>query len=313
MAVRSRGVTLAMNEKDGFYREILHQLHDGVYFVDCDRRITFWNLGAERLTGYTAAEVVGKSCADNLLMHVDEHGRELCKAGCPVSQTLRDGQRREADVFLHHKEGHRVPVNVRVAPFQDDDGAVIGAVEVFNDNSAKTAATREKLRLEKLALLDSLTQVGNRRHAERQLDIASNEVDRYQAAVGALFIDVDRFKGVNDAYGHAAGDVVLKTVARTLTGSVRSYDTVCRWGGDEFLCIVRHVGRDELLTVAENARNLIERSFSDFEGGLLAVTVSVGAAMARPGEPWPTLVQRADALMYASKQNGGNRVTVETP
>jgi PAS domain S-box-containing protein len=119
-----------------FYATLLDNLYDGVYFVDRERRITFWNKAAERITGFTKAEVVGKRCADNLLRHVDNRGNSLCEGACPLSYTLNDSQPRSASVFLHHKDGHRLPVAIRVAPITDHQQKIVGAVEIFRDNSA---------------------------------------------------------------------------------------------------------------------------------------------------------------------------------
>ena len=95
---------------------LLDSLFDGVYFVDKERRIQYWSQGAKHLTGYSASEAVGRYCFDNFLVHVDECGCALCLTGCPLASTIADGDRREADVYLRHKLGHRVPVTVRVAP-----------------------------------------------------------------------------------------------------------------------------------------------------------------------------------------------------
>ncbi|MDD2542618.1 MAG: PAS domain-containing protein, partial [Desulfuromonadaceae bacterium] len=95
-----------------FYKELLDSLADGVYFVDRDRRITYWNKTAERLSGFSAQEVIGTDCAENILRHIDELGNELCLKGCPLTATLEDGKMRDADMFMHHKYGHRVPVAI---------------------------------------------------------------------------------------------------------------------------------------------------------------------------------------------------------
>jgi len=116
-----------------FHEKLLDSLYDGVYFVDQDRRITYWNHGAETLTGYTASDAVGRQCFDNFLEHVDEGGCALCVNDCPLAATIGDGQRREAEVYLRHKAGHRIPVSVRVAPLRDTEGLVVGAVEIFTD------------------------------------------------------------------------------------------------------------------------------------------------------------------------------------
>src|SRR5512138_459514 len=104
-----------MEFKGDYFKVLLDNLYDGVYFVDRDRRITFWNKGAERLTGFSKQEADGRSCHDNFLTHIDENGRHLCLSGCPLAETIQDGRQRECDLFLHHKDGHRLPVSIRVS------------------------------------------------------------------------------------------------------------------------------------------------------------------------------------------------------
>ena len=104
-----------------FYQGLLDQISDGVYFVTLDRRITYWNGGAERITGYAADEVLGRSCSEGILRHVDDAGRQLCLDGCPLAAVMKDGKPREAHVYLHHKDGHRVPVTVRGQALRNPD------------------------------------------------------------------------------------------------------------------------------------------------------------------------------------------------
>ena len=122
------------NTDTDIHRRILDEIQDGVYFLDTDRRITYWNRGAERITGFKSDEVLGRCCSDNILMHVDHAGLQLCKGHCPAARTIADGSFQEDEVFLHHKQGHRVPVRVRTSPVRDEAGGIIGAVEIFNDN-----------------------------------------------------------------------------------------------------------------------------------------------------------------------------------
>ena len=115
-----------------FYQDLLDQVSDGVYFVTLDRRITYWNGGAERITGYSADEVQGHSCAEGILRHVNGAGRQLCVQGCPLRAVMKDGKPREAHVYLHHKDGQRIPVTVRGQALRDADGEIVGSVEVFS-------------------------------------------------------------------------------------------------------------------------------------------------------------------------------------
>jgi len=298
-------------KKSDFYKSLIDDMHDGVYFTDLDRRITYWNKGAERLTGYKRAEVLGRRCSDNLLEHVDQHGVNLCNGLCPLAMTLLDGKPRQAEVYLKHSRGHRIPVSVRVSPVQDPEGKTVGAVEIFNDISVKVRLEEQIRSLEKMALIDALTNLGNRRYLEITLRSKLNELKRYGLPFGVLFLDVDRFKAVNDHYGHDVGDEVLKMVAQTISNALRPFDHAGRWGGEEFLAIVSNVDMRGLEAIADRLRLLVQNSSIKAGGNTIRVTVSIGAAYAVKEDTPESIPKRADALMYQSKLAGRNRVTVE--
>lgn len=218
-----------------FYKNLLDNIYDGVYFVDINRQIVYWNRSAENLTGYRSPEMVGRYCWDNILMHVNNEGISLCKGFCPLVRAMAEQRMLEQEVFLRHKDGHRVPVLVRASPVRDSNGQVIGAVEIFSDNSPKITLIQRIEEIQKMALLDPLTQLGNRAYADNHLHARLDEMYRYNGSFGVLFIDIDHFKEVNDSYGHEVGDKVLKMVARTLRNSVRASDIVARWGARNLL------------------------------------------------------------------------------
>jgi len=291
-----------------FYKRLLDEFYDGVYFTDRERRIIYWNRGAERITGYAADEVLGKRCSDNILMHVDKNGNSLCKSNCPLQLTMMDSAPRNAELYLHHKKGHRLPVSVRATPMKNKSGEVIGAVEVFTDISPQIALIDRVTQFERLAYIDPLTEVANRRYTEIMLAARREELERYGWPFGVLFVDIDRFKNVNDQYGHSVGYEVLRMTARTLVNSVRAFDVVGRWGGEEFIAVIANVTLPDARTFAERVRTLVEQSKLHGDPPV-QVTVSIGATVARDGETIEKLVERADELMYKSKQDGRNRVT----
>ena len=295
---------------DDLYKRILDSLYDGVYLVDLDRRTTYWNSGAERITGYRPDEAVGRRCQDNFLVHLDDRGNSLCLHGCPLSSTMANGQPLEVEVYLQHKDGYRIPISVRAAPIRDGTGRVVGAVEVFSDNSQIAAMTDLIKELRQLSLLDHSTEVGNRRFLEQQLIARLNEQDRYGWRVGVLFVDIDHFKEINDRNDHIVGDRVIRMVARTLANGIRSFDIVGRWGGDEFVVLIVNVDEEQLHTVSEKLRRLIENSGFTEGGKTIRVTVSVGGVLAAAGENPEAVIRRADQLMLASKTAGRNRVTI---
>lgn len=285
-------------------------LFEGVFLVDTDRRITYWNKGAERITGFKREEVIGSACFENLLRHVDLEGNELCLEEF-ISNTISDAEPREAKVFLYHKFGHRVSVSVRTTPLMDENKVIIGAVEVFNDNSNAQKMLEEFEKLRNEAYHDHLTNVGNRRYAELTINSRIYEFNNRLIPFAIIFIDIDRFKNINDTYGHKTGDEVIVMVARTISNALRSMDVVSRWGGEEFIVILPGASFATLKSVAERIRKLVEQSFLLIDGARVGVTISAGATIAKKDDTSTSMVARADELMYESKRRGRNIVTVE--
>ena len=297
-----------MTANNELYSKVMDNLHEGVYFVDPDRTITYWNKGAENLTGYTAAEMLGKRCSDDLLMHVDDRGTVLCVEGCPLQKTMVDGLPSEAEVYLRHKGGHRLPVSLRVIPVFDLDHRLTGAVEIFTDNSERVALRQKIAELQRDALLDPLTGLVNRRYATETLRSMLDQMLRYGWTFGILFMDIDLlFKAINDTYGHDVGDQVLKMVAKSLQANSRSFDVVARWGGEEFLAIIVNVNDETLHRVAYKLRTLVAKSSLHVGNERIGVTISLGATLARPKDTVESLMKRADQAMYRKKLSGRNQ------
>lgn len=306
----AQNLVVKSEDDSSLQSQLCDNLFDGVYFVDRDRKIAYWNHGAEELTGYKSEEVVGSRCFDNLLSHIDESGCELCHAGCPLSATIEDGTRREAEVYLRHKSGHRVPVSIRVAPIRDNSGAIVGAVEVFSDITQKKTIERRARDLETEAYLDPLTKISNRRHITMAVTHAMHEVEEFGTRAGLLLVDVDQFKQVNDQFGHSAGDDVLETVANTLSRAIRPNDVLGRWGGDEFLVLARGVDVGDLQKLAERCLTLIAASTIKAGEERVRVTVSIGGTLLQRGKPAKWAFDRADGFLYACKAVGRNRCIV---
>jgi diguanylate cyclase (GGDEF)-like protein/PAS domain S-box-containing protein len=291
---------------ESFYRDMLDNINDGVYFVDTERRITYWNKGAERMSGHKSSDILGSKCADNILVHVDDKGTRLCEAGCPLHATILDGQFREAKVYMLHKDGSRLPVHVKVTPIRDNKDKITGAVEVFSDNSLSIRMQAKVRGLEKLVLLDELTGVGNRRFADIKLQERIGELKRYGWLFGIIFSDIDNFKSINDTYGHDIGNAVLKMVSRTISANIRATDNIFRWGGEEFLTIVANTNREQLSEMAERIRILVGTAMLMINKKLLTVTISSGVTIAHYQDNYEDIVKRADSLLYLSKASGKN-------
>ncbi len=292
------------------YDGVFNSLRDGIYFVDTERRITFWNKGAERITGFAAEEVLNTFCFENLLNHVDSEGNKLCHGGCPLHQTIQDQKPRSTLVYLHHKKGHRVPVQVQTLPLYDDQEQLVGCIEIFSDESHEFGHDLSREELQAIAFTDALTGIPNRRYAESQLRKAHTSLVEDGTPYAIALIDIDHFKKVNDTYGHDLGDEVLKIVASTLAGSTRSVDCATRWGGEEFLLVLPGITEELFRALLERIRMLVETSVYRSPEHTLSVTISIGGVLATKEDTTPSLIKQADQLLYQAKEQGRNRVMV---
>ena len=278
---------------------------DAMYVLGPDRSILAWNEQACALTGFTAADVVGRVCSARLLNHVDEAGLSLCGPRCPLRLTMVDGAARQATVFVHHADGHLVPVEVRSAVPRTAAGLVVGAVESFRDAAPTVERDRRIRELEELASHDPLTGVGNRRAMDRLLAAYLHGQRTIGAGFAAMVLDLDRFKLVNDRHGHAVGDRVLRAVAATLQAG--THGDVARYGGEEFLVLAPAADDEEALHVADTLRRLVGTVHVAARGGPVSITASVGVALATADDTGERLLARADQALLAAKASGRDR------
>jgi diguanylate cyclase (GGDEF)-like protein/PAS domain S-box-containing protein len=293
------------------YKAILDQTYDGVYFVDNDRRITYWNKGAERISGYQPSETINFRCSDDLLCHIDTEGRGMCGPLCPLSRAVNSGQSTaQTRVYLKHKDGRRVAVDVVSSPINDAIGRRLGAVQIFRDASIYEEEARASELLSKLASIDPLTELLNRRKIEMELDLEIKKSRRLGLPLSLIFGDLDYFKNINDQYGHPVGDEVLKGVSRHLQAGIREYDRAARYGGEEFLIMLPQTKAEIAVEIAERLRISIERWRLIHQEKLwpFSVTISLGVAELNRDESLASLIDRADKALYRAKQGGRNAV-----
>lgn len=297
-----------MEYHDQFYKNLLDNLCEGVFYVDTERRITYWNKSAERISGYDHSQMVGNFCFNNTMNHLNEQGELLCHNGCPLAGTLEDGQMRKLEVYLQHAHGYRIPIVIHTAPILDNEGKVIGAVETFSDNKDMFITRKRMQSLSKELEFDKLTGVGSRRSTNECIKSVL-EVHSCAGEIGVLFVDIDHFKLINDTYGHDTGDQVLSSVAQTMRRSLRATDFLGRWGGEEFLLVIYNTDPLQLMNIAEKLRLLVASSKVTLKDAKIGVTISGGMTLVHKNDTSKTLLERVDRLLYESKSKGRNSIT----
>lgn len=288
---------------------MLDALPDGVYFVDRDRTVTYWNAAASTISGFAPKEMLGHWCGDGLLSHVDDDGRGLCGERCPLLATIGDGEVRSARVMLHHRDGHMVPVEIRAAPMRDADGNIVGAIEMFRDDTARFAEEHRVRELDVVGGTDPLTGLGNRRSLEAHLIERLAALAHRQVPLGVLVCGVEDLRAVEESHGRDAADRMLMVIADTLVHCLPGRGRLFRYGADQFVGLV---SRSDLAVFGTRLCAYVEDSRIGLEDDVLHATISVGATMAARGEDYLDVLRRAERLLSAASKAGGNCVVTDT-
>lgn len=284
--------------------------HDAFVAIDSDGRIAHWNTIAENIFGWARAEALGRPMAE-LIIPVDQ--RHAHSAGMSRYRETGRGKvvNRRIKMTAERRTGERFPVEMTISEGIEDGELIFFAF--IHDSSERQQAEAELLHL---ARTDMLTQLPNRRYFIEQLDAAMARAKRHRRTMAVFFMDIDRFKTINDSLGHETGDVVLQEFARRLRMALREVDFAARLGGDEFIVIAEDI--DLGASAAVIAQKIIEsmRAPFDLDGRQLKVTTSIGVAR-YSGEKIDAsaLIRRADQALYQAKRSGRNafRIAEDNP
>jgi diguanylate cyclase (GGDEF)-like protein/PAS domain S-box-containing protein len=279
----------------------LDSIGDAVLVSDLAGNITYMNLEAETLTGWSSESALGRSLTDVFRIVDGKTGRT---APNPAQRAIEEERTvgLAADCFLVRFDGSEVAIEDSAAPIHGRDGTVAGAVIVFHD----VAHSRDETgRMSYLAQHDELTGLVRPALLTDRLDRAIGLAGRHCKQVGLLFIDLNRFKEINDAHGHECGDQVLKAVAERLANCVRETDTVCRRGGDEFIILLAEIEeKQDAAVVAEKVLAVLAEPHA-LNGASASVGASIGISVyPEDGNGATTLLRSADTAMYQAKKSG---------
>ena len=302
-----RNLTAELAEQHELMRVTMRSIGDAVITTDARGRVTWMNPVAEQLTGWTVDLAQGQSMAQvfNIIDEVT-----LLPAQSPVDTCLIGGASvgLTAGSILISKHGERYGIEDSAAPIKDDDGQILGVVLVFHD---VTAERRLRSEMTYRATHDALTGVKNRTEFELRLTRLLHQSTGDHSAHAMMFIDLDQFKLVNDACGHAAGDEVLQQAARIFEETIRSQDMIARIGGDEFGIILEHCSVETAAEIAQSICNKMD--IYRYSQGDRRFRIGASVGLVPVDDRWPdvaVMIQTADASCAIAKDSGRNRVQI---
>ena len=278
--------------------KILKNANEGVIITDANTRMIMVNPAVTKITGYEESELIGRTPR---VLQSKRHDKEYYKK---MWDSLKESGKWEGEIWNRQKSGEAYPEWLSITAVNDSDGKVSKYIATFHDI---TELHMSKERLKYTSDHDALTELPNRRIFEDRLGQSLVSAKRRNVKLGVMFLSLDRFKKINESLGHTAGDHLLQIVAKRLSEALPEYDTVARWGGDEFVFIIRDAEQNQ--DVINTAAKMLGRLSTPFtiEGQELYLTASVGVAIfPSSGEDVKTITQAADIAMKKAKERGGN-------
>jgi diguanylate cyclase (GGDEF)-like protein/PAS domain S-box-containing protein len=274
-------------------RAVLDSLSVGVYLVDRQRKILFWNAGAERISGYLRHEVLGRCCRDEILVHSDEKGRVVCATECPLQAAIQEGEHGESHLYLHHRNGHRIPVLVRAVPIRDASGTIIGAAESFDEPRSALAIERREHPTIAPQYLDPVTQLANQTFCQVRLRIFLSAFAVEKLPFSVLLIRIHELERFISKHGAEAGRLLMRAVGETLGNTVRTNDFAGRWSANEFLMILANCDSSRAPLIGGRIASVANAASIHWWGDELSAPVSFGFATCHDEDSLEWLIERA--------------------
>jgi diguanylate cyclase (GGDEF)-like protein len=290
-----------------FEAKLLDNMYDAVVFVDAQGSIVQWNHGAERLTGIAGASIRQQRWHPDILKLSDEKNNTISEAECPVLAALHSGVQSLRRLTVWGRNSRSVAVDSHVIPVIGGDGNTQGAIFMLHDASSEISLEQRCQSLADKATRDPLTQVANRAEFDRVHAMFITAHQQQQVPCALLMCDLDRFKSVNDTYGHQAGDEAIKSLASLLKGACHPGDLVARYGGEEFVMLLADCDNTTGSRRADQVRIALAQVPQPRMNGK-TITVSFGVTEIQPGDTAETMLRRADRALLIAKENGRNQV-----
>lgn len=290
---------------------LLDNLLEGAYILNINRNITYWNKTAEKITGYLAEEVIGKGCKDNILVHIDEYGESLCNSSCPASKALQDSMITEANVYLHHKGGFRVPVTVRVVPIKNKQNEVIGIMEFFATINSNLMDKEKINELVKLSFLDDVTNLVNRRYTELKINSILNDKQYLDLSHSILIFDINNIKNINEDFGQLIGEKVAKMVANTLICNLKQQSIISRWSDSRYFVLIAGVKKGIFLMLANKLKILLKNSFIMVANEKLNIDCTVVGTNFKAFDSYNSIINRIEELLNEAKKSKNDKFSFD--
>jgi len=274
---------------------VIEGLPVGIYVVDADGKVVYWNAFAHKISGFSGQEVVGRPYRDSVVTHCDENGKAFSEVTYPLSRTLRDGEVRDARMYLLHKAGHRVRIHVKTSAIHDESGRIVAAVEVFDERTHNVRATAGSGGIAGHSSQPATIEGPGHEEAKALQEIT--RLLRGAIAFGVLLVQLRHLAELRAKHGEEATRSLMRIVKETIANTLRGTDVVVQRDHDFLLVLLRDCDEDGLDRTGKRVERLANTLGIEWWGDWISAGIAIGAASPQPGDTEQTLLSRAEAAL----------------
>jgi PAS domain S-box-containing protein/diguanylate cyclase (GGDEF)-like protein len=290
---------MAAFEDGEIYRNMLENVPIALCVVDLQKRIVFWSSGAERLTSHLRHEVLGHSCVAEPLLHCDQPGCEFCDEHCPVACAMKTSQAVDSTGFIHHKNGHEIPVRIRAVPVYNRHRSIIGALSTFEELQAGISRERGEGNSSRADYEDHVTGVASRAMMQAHMQAELASLSQGSCSHWVFLVQVQGLAHFRASLGTEAASSLLRLMVRTVESCLWSSDLVGRWGDDQFLLLVDGHREEGIESLKSRIRKMLAAEGIEWWGERRSLPVLIVATAAATGDTVESVVQRLHKLLPA--------------
>jgi len=290
-----------------FEQKLIDEMRDGVVFVDSQAKIFLWNKGAERLTGVSCKDAIGRAFAPSLLAMCNHANRRVPDEACPVAKSLLTNTQLCQRLLVMGRQGKHIAIDLHAIPVHAAEGSVQGATVLLHDAQPEASLEEKCDALYAEVTKDPMTKVANRAEFDRMHALFIEAHEQAKQPCSLIMVDIDHFKRINDTFGHQAGDEAIITMANLLSSECRAGDLVARYGGEEFVVLCADCGNADAARRAEQIRKKLAETRHACLGNK-QITASFGVTELQSRDTSESMLRRSDQALLMAKEKGRNQV-----
>lgn len=300
---------LKLMQDDYFFKLLFENIFEGLYIVNSDKKVLYWNKSAEIITGYKSEDLLNNCISEKTVKYLDKNGNRLNVEDLPISKCLHTGNIVSQKCVVIHKKNVLIPVLITAIPIKDSLNGILGAAEIILDDTAHEDLEKAHERLKESSTKDPLTNLFNRSETLERINLEIEKASRYEMPICLCICDIDDFKSINDRWGNHVGDIILRSVSEILHQNLRRTDVIGRYGGEEFIILLPLIDLHRAIIAVEKLKKAVESTTIEIIEPK-KIKLSFGLTQIVSNDSLEDFIDRAESALYKAKKLGKDRIEI---